>query len=426
MALAVYDCFSYLLYQAGLKDDFTVLRSYISPVSYAILLRPNNMELFDVIDAGLTEIRASGSYESIYDRWTVKDDNIVNLQSIRRIWNVFIGVIFAALIVIISSFIINRMLKVKVAEKTKELYEANIELDKRMIQLENESRIRYGLIEFAPSGMVLFDTDYKIVLMNHAALRLSGLEACDVGSDVRSLDIFGDIIKHIKHDLFSQKSNDERFGRPTTLELGNFNDKRNYRYNIYRLYNENGISSVLLNVEDVTIEEREKQELFEREKNKLLNRLIASIAHEIKNPLMAIRTATSLLKTQGNDPEVQEAFVKFVPNEVDRINQLIEKFINYARPVKGEREILCLANVINECLYLVNIAAKKDRIRLEIDLDDTVTVCANRDRIKQSIMNIIMNGIESMEKKLRIEPKDLLTMSIKVKKDISIAHTYEV
>jgi hypothetical protein len=57
MALAVFDSFIYLTHQNDTQNDFTVLRSYISPVSYAILVRPNEKELFNLINAGLTEIR---------------------------------------------------------------------------------------------------------------------------------------------------------------------------------------------------------------------------------------------------------------------------------------------------------------------------------------------------------------------------------
>jgi len=421
MALAVYDCYKYMLNEAGLKDEYTILRSYISPVSYAMLVRQTDMALFNLLDSSLTEMRASGSYESIYKQWLVEDDSIIDPKFMRKIIIIAIWIACGIAIIILFSFIINSMLKRKVAEKTKELYNANVELDRRMIQIQSDSRIRYGMIEYAPSGMVSFDTDYRITLVNHAALQIGGVRDSCVGSDVRALNVFGDILKNIKYDIFSLKSYGEKVSHPVTMELGDAENKRSYRYNIYRSRDESGINSILLTAEDVTSEEREKQELFDLQKNRSLNRLVAGIAHEIKNPLMAIRTAASLLKTQGNDPEVQEAFVRFVPNEVDRINQLVEGLINYARPVKGEREIVSLAAVIRECQYLTNIAAKYDNICFTVDLDDSVVIHVNRDRIKQSLINIIMNSIESMEKKIKSEPNMSLLMTISVHKDTKFA-----
>jgi polar amino acid transport system substrate-binding protein len=118
---------------------------------------------------------------------------------------------------------------------------------------------------------------------------------------------------------------------------------------------------------------------------------------------------------------VREAFVRFIPNEVDRINQLIEGLINYARPVKCEKEQVNLAAIIKECLYFTHIASKLGNICFSTDLDDTAVICANRDRIKQSMINIIMNGIESMEKKLQSSPAKSLLMSIRVHKDMESA-----
>ena len=200
--------------------------------------------------------------------------------------------------------------------------------------------------------------------------------------------------------------------------MGEAENKKSYRYSIYNSYDEKGINSILLNVEDVTAEERKKQELFENEKSSSINQLAAGIAHEIKNPLMSISTMASLLKTQGNDPEVQEAIVKFVPNEVNRINQLIEGLISYARPVKGKREPVNLADVVRECLYLTKIASKKNSICYKIDLDDSIEIFVNRDKIKQSLINIILNGIESMKKKLQKEQSKPLLMTISMHKDM--------
>jgi polar amino acid transport system substrate-binding protein len=127
---------------------------------------------------------------------------------------------------------------------------------------------------------------------------------------------------------------------------------------------------------------------------------------------MAIRTSASLLQAQWDDPEVRDAFVRFVPNEVDRINQLIENLIGYARPVKGEQQPMRLSDIVTECLYLTAIAAKKHNIICTTQLNDELWIFANRDRIKQSLINIIINGIESIEKKLTLGCDTMPGMSI--------------
>ena len=171
------------------------------------------------------------------------------------------------------------MLKRKVAEKTKELYEANLELDRRMMQIQSESRIRYGMIEFSPSGMVAFDKNYRITLINHAARRISGASDDCVGSDVRNLSVFGEILKKLEYDIFSLMRYGGKVSHPVTIELENGENKRSYRYNLYSFCDESDINNILLDVEDVTL--KTKTRLFDRRKIVLLT-VHSRIAHEIK------------------------------------------------------------------------------------------------------------------------------------------------
>lgn len=416
IAIAVYDSCMYLLNASGLKNEYTVLRRYVSPISYAMVVRQNDIHIFNLIESGLTEMRASGSYEKIFKKWQLEDERFIAIERMRKIIFLVVSITCITIIVVLFNIMINKMLKRKVEEKTKELYDANKELDRRMIQIQSDSRNRYGMIEFSPSGMVSFDTNFQITLINNAALYLSGTKESCLGRDVRDLKVFGDILKSIDYDIFSLEYYSEKVSRPVTIEVGGVTDRKVYRYNIYSSRDETGISSILLNVEDVTVEEQKKQELFAKEKNRSLNLLIAGIAHEIKNPLMAIRTAASLLKVQGNEPEVQKAFTKFVPGEVDRINQLVDGLINYARPVKGKREVANLTSIVRECLYLTKFGAKYDNIRYRINLEESVFVYVNRDKIKQALINVIMNSIESMEIKLNKEQNRMLVMNIDVNK----------
>ena len=161
-------------------------------------------------------------------------------------------------------------------------------------------------------------------------------------------------------------------------------------------------------VEDVTSEEQEKQEIFEESKNKALNRIISGIAHEIKNPLTTIRTYASLAKDQGDDPEFLESFQEYVPREVDRISRMIETLMNYSRPPRGQIERFSMASVVDDCLGIAYISAKK-KIRIETDLDRELYVYTSKEPIRQALVNLLMNSVESVETKLAagVDPADL-------------------
>lgn len=417
MALTVYDSSRYLLKKMNLQNSYSIVRRYISPVSHAMLLRTEDWELFNALDTGLTELRATGQYDVIYRKWIPENEAEIAQhmnERIRKIILIFIGTVS---LILGFFFILNRLLKKQVKEKTKELHEANRELDRQMIKLQSESRIRYGMIEYSPNGMVSFSTDYRVILANQAAIELCGLKNNIIGQDVRMLSVFGEILSNVGYDVFSLEYYGEKVNHPAILMLEKDGETSYYRYNIYRSRDEKGISDVLLTVENTTAEERKKHELFEKEKTRTLNRLVASIAHEIKNPLMTIRTAVSLLKTKGSDQKAQEAFIRFVPNEVDRINHLVEGLINYARPAKGESVVVDLSELVNECMYFVNVASEKSHFQINVDLCEHATVFVNRDRIKQSLINIVLNGIESMDEKQHAYPEAVMNMYITVKAD---------
>ena len=409
LALMVNDCYDYHARKEDLKEQFPVLQSYISPVSHAILVRSDDAVLCNMLNQGLAALRAGGQYQEIYDRWIVTDGMDYTLM--RRINYTIAGGLALACLVTVAVMAMNRYLRHRVSEKTRELSETNAELDRRMVQLENEYRLRYGIIEDSPSAMVSFDTRYKITLFNRAAVAMSGVVEGGAGADVRTVPVFGAMLSRLERDVFSMDLDKKSAGG--VMELENGDRRRSYRYNIYRSGGRDA-GGILFTVEDVTREEERTRALFEQEKNATLNQLIAGIAHEIRNPLMAIRTSASLLQAQWDDPEVRDAFVRFVPNEVDRINQLIENLIGYARPVKGEQQPMRLSDIVTECLYLTAIAAKKHSIVCTTQLDDELWIFANRDRIKQSLINIIINGIESIEKKLTLGCAGSPGMSIRV------------
>ncbi|HQA60211.1 MAG: transporter substrate-binding domain-containing protein [Tepidanaerobacteraceae bacterium] len=400
IAFGIKECFDYLFAQKGIADNYTILRNYLSPISYSMLVREDDEELFTDLDTGLTELRTSGKYESIYRNWIV-DRDLIKAQQRQQLITRLLGIAAVgtslALLVMAFNVRMNILLKRKVDEKTKELRDANTQLERMVEQLHSEGRLRNSIIEDSPNAMIFIDSTYCITLANSAARNMAGVEEL-VGKNIKSVGVFSEILGQIRYDIFSAQ--EDSVDKPMIVEIGQDETKQSYRCIFYRSSDYSTIEGMLMTVENVTAEELKKQERFEAEKNKALNRLVAGIAHEIKNPLMAIKTACTLILNQGDDPEIKNAFADFVPYEIERINQLVEGLISYARPTKDKTELFDLSKLVNDCLYLTSIAAKRSRICLETEIEDNLYISAKKVQIKQSLINIIINGIESMEKKL--------------------------
>lgn len=114
---------------------------------------------------------------------------------------------------------------------------------------------------------------------------------------------------------------------------------------------------------------------------------------------MSIRAFASLIRRQGDDPEFQASFGEYVPKEVDRINRLIETLINYARPPRGQKERILIGDLIEDCVCLAYVSAKKE-IVLQCEVSARAYVYGNKDQLRQALINLLINSIESVEAKL--------------------------
>ncbi|HWQ30051.1 MAG TPA: ATP-binding protein, partial [Negativicutes bacterium] len=163
------------------------------------------------------------------------------------------------------------------------------------------------------------------------------------------------------------------------------------------LLNYNINNGSLISVEDVTAEELEKDVAFEKRKNEALNHMIASIAHEIKNPLTTISAAAAMIVTNGESKSFWEAFSKYVPNEIDRINRLIQNLVYYARPSQTQSEPVNVKNLILAFRHLIMPMTQKSDISAEFQAEHDLYVLANKDKLNQVLFNLILNSIESVE-----------------------------
>jgi len=393
---------NYLLQKKDAWDDFQVVYNQVSSISYTVLVRADNHRLQMLLDRKLLEMHTNGSYEKIYNKWA---PNRIQEKLQNRLQNIALASGAAvALILLVAGMIarVNRILKNKIDEKTKMISQANQLLHKHVNQLQNEIDFRNRMIDSVPSGIIFFDTDFYVTVMNPAARVLCGGEPslCD---DVQAWDIpvFGTLLQHMKEDVFSPRLHLEQ---PCIIVVDIGASVQKYRCWLHRLAEEDHFTGALMMVENVTREEQRREELFEAEKSKTLNRIVAGIAHEIKNPLMNVQTAASLILTQWENPKVREAFTQFIPDEVDRMNRLVESLLNYAKPTSEEVSVFQLSDVINRCLYLAQITEKKKQIHFSVSLDDALFVRAQKDLLRQALINLLINSIWAVEQKQKMLP----------------------
>lgn len=129
-----------------------------------------------------------------------------------------------------------------------------------------------------------------------------------------------------------------------------------------------------------------------------LGLLTAGLAHEIRNPLVAIRTFTQLLPERYDDAEFRNSFQGLALKEVDRICGLITDLLSFARPSKPNVAPENITDVVDNIARILESQAKEKNLTIEREFgDDLPKVWIDREQMKQVFMNLILNAIQAMK-----------------------------
>jgi PAS domain S-box-containing protein len=146
---------------------------------------------------------------------------------------------------------------------------------------------------------------------------------------------------------------------------------------------------------------RVEQQLFESEKLAAVGRLAASIAHEVNNPLEAIKNSLYLLST-GKNLEQNSRFLDVARKETERVSHIIRQMLGFARR-SGEVEPVDLNQILEETLILVEKKMRQARVEVVREFDARIPkVRARADQLRQVFLNLMLNAQQAMEKGGRI------------------------
>jgi len=124
----------------------------------------------------------------------------------------------------------------------------------------------------------------------------------------------------------------------------------------------------------------------------------ASLAHEIRNPLVSIKTFAHLLPTRFDDPEFRRRFNLLIPAEVDRIDSLTQQLLDLSNPRRHQMERTSLHMIVRETIDLMLTRATEARVSISSTLNAaTDTVWADGSAIRQVLLNLFINAFQALE-----------------------------
>ena len=156
----------------------------------------------------------------------------------------------------------------------------------------------------------------------------------------------------------------------------------------------------LLLFDDRTDQKLLEETLRQQEKMAAVGQLAAGIAHEIRNPLASISGSVQLMMgNPQNHNEEDMKLMRIVDKEINRLNGLISEFLDYVRPEKKVTVAVNLNTVIREVVESLqfNPKLRKD-VEQKLELKAQCSILGNRDKLKQALLNLVINAYQAMEK----------------------------
>ncbi|MEY2540938.1 MAG: hypothetical protein QOI22_540 [Verrucomicrobiota bacterium] len=154
----------------------------------------------------------------------------------------------------------------------------------------------------------------------------------------------------------------------------------------------------LMVLTDITALKRLELQIRRSDRLASLGTLSAGMAHEIKNPLVSIKTFAQLLPERYQDSDFRETFSNLIGHEIERIDSLVNQLLRFARPAKPILQPMHVHEILEKSLLLVGHRLYQKDIKLtrfwEANVD---TIRADADQLEQVFLNFFINAMDAMK-----------------------------
>ena len=301
-----------------------------------------------------------------------------------------------ALIIHLVGFYTVAALSGYLAEK---LGQVGSELERRRLDIRELRALNDNIVRSLASGLITIDVEGHTIFTNPAAEEITGFKSPDLNMHllVETIPDLEPVVSAAAAvaDLVPRPRFEQRILRADGKEvfLG---------ISISPLRNANGeVTGHILIFQDVTELKTMRAAILRQEHLSAIGKLSAAIAHEIRNPLASISGSIEMLRMLLDPPEDERKLMEIVIREVDRLNTLIEDFLDYARPAKSRRMSVQTYELVSET---VRIFERDPTLgaNVSIELDGSLVaqsplkIYADPAQIQQVLWNLLRNASEAM------------------------------
>ena len=356
----------YLLQQMGRQSELKIVGGEIDRERYCLAVRKND-PLLGVLNQGLKLIQKNGIHERLHEKWFGQSMDGKS-KNYRMYLNAVLVFLLVVVIVALVLMAFNFSLKKEVRKRVKEI--------ERIRNYQNR------LLNSGYGGILALDAAGEIKFANQYAEQCFSLEKGSLAGKAYDETDFPKLLGE-RDVLFPE------------AKVKEIND-RHIEYTFRSFPVEDGAHETIIHFRDISLEYGLRQELARKDKMESLGKLLASVAHELRTPLTSIKAFVEMLPQKYDNPSFREKISQLVPQEVGRLDAIVNDLLAYSNPRPRIAEPVRLKPFIDKLLAYFEHLIKQEKIAISLDIQEDVVVFSDANHLQQILINVLMNAIQAL------------------------------
>jgi two-component system sensor histidine kinase PilS (NtrC family) len=270
------------------------------------------------------------------------------------------------------------------------------ELKEKIDSLRRLQQLHEHIVSSIRSGLITTDLRGRIAVFNAAAKKLTGRDPQEMLDKPVQLIIGENLWAQILNADLIRNARALRHEQWIALPGGTM---RYLGFSVSPLLGQNQQSlGYIISFQDLTEIIRLEEEVRIKDRMAAIGRMAAGIAHEIRNPLTAMRGSVEILRSHAHLPDTDERLLNILIRESDRLNKFVEDFLNYARPRKYAKHLIDLVPVLRDSVTLLRNSPEirgKFSVNLNIEAQ-AIRILGSADELNQVFWNLAQNAVRAM------------------------------
>ena len=257
------------------------------------------------------------------------------------------------------------------------------------------------LVDTVQALLLVLDARGRVLQANHAVQRLVGVSEDELrGMDWQERFVPEPERRDTRAVFDRIMAGEPRVAHENAIVDRNGDNPRVVQWRSSALEQPDGSLHIYASGIDVTEIKELQRRTHLAEKLAAVGTLSAGLAHEIRNPLNSAQLQLQLLerrlRKQSSEPRLLGP-ISLVQGEIQRLSDLVQDFLDFARPSRLRRVEIDLVELVAQVLELLTPSAQTEGISVKMRVVERVPVVVDGDKIRQVVLNLMRNAIEAVE-----------------------------